>query len=76
VARWFTDRPEDRHHLTHLILAVVMLVRGIADAVMMRAQRAIAFGRTKKVNTSTHHFDQIFRRARTSPMIFFVTIPR
>jgi len=57
----------------YLILGIIMLVRGFADAVMMRAQQAIAFGANQGY-LPPHHYDQVFT-AHGTIMIFFVAIP-
>ena len=50
-----------------------MLLRGFADALMMRLQQAIAFGSSEGY-LDAHHYDQIFT-AHGTIMIFFVAIP-
>ena len=57
----------------YVILGLVMLLRGFADAVMMRAQQAIAFGDAMGY-LPPHHYDQIFT-AHGVIMIFFVAMP-
>ena len=57
----------------YVILAIVMLLRGFADAIMMRTQQAIAFGATR-ATCRPHHYDQIFS-AHGTIMIFFVAMP-
>ena len=56
-----------------MILGLVMLLRGFADAIMMRAQQAIAFGGSEGY-LPPHHYDQIFT-AHGVIMIFFVAMP-
>jgi len=41
---WFTSVDHKKLGIMYLILATVMLLRGFSDAIMMRAQQAIAFG--------------------------------
>ncbi len=53
--------------------ALVMLLRGFADAVMMRLQQAMAFGDNMGY-LPPHHYDQIFT-AHGVIMIFFVAMP-
>jgi len=70
---WLTSVDHKRIGVMYIILALVMLLRGFADALMMRAQQAIA------ANGSTgylppHHYDQIFT-AHGVIMIFFVATP-
>src|ERR1700704_568675 len=57
----------------YVILGLVMLLRGFADAVMMRAQQAVAFGDAMGY-LPPHHYDQIFT-AHGVIMIFFVAMP-
>ena len=57
----------------YMILGLVMLLRGFADAIMMRAQQAIAFGDNAGY-LPPHHYDQIFT-AHGVIMIFFVAMP-
>lgn len=56
-----------------MILGLVMLLRGFADAVMMRLQQAMAFGDNMGY-LPPHHYDQIFT-AHGVIMIFFVAMP-
>jgi cytochrome o ubiquinol oxidase subunit 1 len=57
----------------YIILALIMLLRGFADAIMMRAQQAIAFGDVAGY-LPPDHYDQIFT-AHGVIMIFFVAMP-
>src|SRR5690606_9374534 len=57
----------------YMILGLVMLLRGFADAIMMRIQQAIAFGDSTGY-LPPHHYDQIFT-AHGVIMIFFVAMP-
>ena len=41
---WVTSIDHKRIGIMYIVLALVMLLRGFADALMMRAQQAIAFG--------------------------------
>ena len=70
---WFTTVDHKKIGIMYIILGVVMLLRGFADALMMRAQQAIAFG-SNEGYLPAHHFDQIFT-AHGTIMIFFVAIP-
>ena len=70
---WFTSVDHKRIGIMYVILGIVMLVRGFADALMMRAQQAVAFGANEGYLPS-HHYDQIFT-AHGTIMIFFVAIP-
>ena len=57
----------------YMILGIVMLLRGFADAVMMRLQQAMAFGGSEGY-LNAHHYDQVFT-AHGVIMIFFVAMP-
>ncbi|MFD1950771.1 cytochrome o ubiquinol oxidase subunit I [Sphingomonas arantia] len=70
---WFTSVDHKRIGIMYIILGIVMLLRGFSDALMMRAQQAIAFGDNQGF-LETHHYDQIFT-AHGTIMIFFVAIP-
>ncbi len=41
---WFTSVDHKKIGVMYIVLALVMLLRGFADAIMMRAQQALAFG--------------------------------
>ncbi|RJL04073.1 cytochrome o ubiquinol oxidase subunit I [Paracoccus siganidrum] len=70
---WFTSVDHKKIGIMYIILALVMLVRGFADAVMMRLQQVWAFGGSEGYLNS-HHYDQIFT-AHGVIMIFFVAMP-
>jgi len=70
---WFTSVDHKRIGIMYVVLGIVMLVRGFSDALMMRAQQAIAFGANEGY-LPAHHYDQIFT-AHGTIMIFFVAIP-
>ncbi|WP_395061965.1 cytochrome o ubiquinol oxidase subunit I [Paraburkholderia silvatlantica] len=70
---WITSVDHKRIGVMYIILAVVMLLRGFADAIMMRAQQAIAYGDAAGY-LPPHHYDQIFT-AHGVIMIFFVATP-
>jgi cytochrome o ubiquinol oxidase subunit I len=70
---WFTTIDHKRIGIMYMILGLVMLLRGFADAVMMRVQQAIAFGGSEGY-LNAHHYDQIFT-AHGVIMIFFVAMP-
>ncbi|AWN49464.1 cytochrome o ubiquinol oxidase subunit I [Methylobacterium terrae] len=70
---WFTSVDHKKIGIMYVILGIVMLLRGFADALMMRAQQAIAFGANEGY-LPAHHYDQIFT-AHGTIMIFFVAIP-
>ncbi|PRH85645.1 cytochrome o ubiquinol oxidase subunit I [Labrys okinawensis] len=70
---WFTSVDHKRIGVMYIVLALVMLLRGFADAIMMRLQQAIAFGGSEGY-LPPHHYDQIFT-AHGVIMIFFVAMP-
>lgn len=70
---WLTTVDHKRIGIMYIILALIMLLRGFADALMMRAQQAIAFGASEGY-LPPHHYDQIFT-AHGVIMIFFVAMP-
>ncbi|UDF32184.1 UNVERIFIED_ORG: cytochrome o ubiquinol oxidase subunit I (plasmid) [Roseateles sp. XES5] len=70
---WFTSVDHKKIGIMYIVLGLVMLLRGFADAVMMRAQQAIAFG-DQAGFLPPHHYDQIFT-AHGVIMIFFVAMP-
>ena len=70
---WFTSVDHKKIGIMYLIVAFVMLLRGFADAIMMRAQQAIAVNGAEGF-LPPHHYDQIFT-AHGVIMIFFVAMP-
>jgi cytochrome o ubiquinol oxidase subunit 1 len=70
---WFTSVDHKKIGIMYIVLAIVMLLRGFADAVMMRVQQAIAFNGNEGY-LNPHHYDQIFT-AHGVIMIFFVAMP-
>ncbi|SHM60381.1 cytochrome o ubiquinol oxidase subunit I [Rhizobacter sp. OV335] len=70
---WFTSIDHKKIGIMYVILGLVMLLRGFADAVMMRAQQAMSFGDNAGF-LPPHHYDQIFT-AHGVIMIFFVAMP-
>ena len=70
---WITSVDHKKIGVMYIILALVMLVRGFADALMMRAQQAIAANDSAGY-LPPEHYDQIFT-AHGVIMIFFVATP-
>ncbi|RYD67868.1 MAG: cytochrome o ubiquinol oxidase subunit I [Sphingomonadales bacterium] len=70
---WFTTVDHKKIGIMYMILGIIMLLRGFADALMMRLQQAMAFGGNEGY-LNAHHYDQIFS-AHGTIMIFFVAIP-
>src|SRR4051812_2912760 len=54
---WFTSVDHKKIGIMYVVLAIVMLLRGFADALMMRGQQAIAFGDANGF-LPPHHYDQ------------------
>jgi len=70
--QWITSVDHKRIGVMYVVLAMVMLLRGFADAIMMRAQQAFAF--QSQGYLPPEHYDQIFS-AHGTMMIFFVAMP-
>ena len=70
---WITSIDHKKIGIMYIILGLVMLLRGFADALMMRAQQAISFGDAVGY-LPPHHYDQVFT-AHGVIMIFFVAMP-
>jgi cytochrome o ubiquinol oxidase subunit 1 len=70
---WFTSVDHKKLGVMYILLALVMLLRGFADALMMRTQQAVAFGGTQGP-FPPEHYDQIFS-AHGVIMIFFMAMP-
>jgi cytochrome o ubiquinol oxidase subunit 1 len=69
---WITSVDHKRIGVMYTLLAMVMLLRGFADAIMMRSQQAIAYQSPGYL--PPEHFNQIFS-AHGTIMIFFVAMP-
>ncbi|MEH0833505.1 cytochrome o ubiquinol oxidase subunit I [Pectobacterium cacticida] len=70
---WFTSVDHKRIGIMYIIVGLVMMIRGFADAIMMRGQQVLASaGQEGFLNA--HHYDQIFT-AHGVIMIFFVATP-
>jgi cytochrome o ubiquinol oxidase subunit 1 len=70
---WLTSVDHKRIGVMYLVLALVMLIRGYSDAIMMRSQQAVAIGDAQGY-LPPDHYDQIFSSHGTI-MIFFVAMP-
>jgi cytochrome o ubiquinol oxidase subunit I len=70
---WITSVDHKRIGVMYSVLALVMLLRGFTDAIMMRSQQAIAAGGNQGY-LPPEHYDQIFS-AHGTIMIFFVAMP-
>ncbi|QTL02523.1 cytochrome o ubiquinol oxidase subunit I [Aquabacter sp. L1I39] len=70
---WFTSVDHKKIGIMYIVLGIIMLLRGFADAIMMRLQQALAFGGSEGY-LPAHHYDQVFT-AHGVIMIFFVAMP-
>src|SRR5713101_5514491 len=70
---WLTSVDHKRIGVMYFVLALVMLLRGFSDAIMMRSQQAVAVGGAQGY-LPPEHYDQIFS-AHGKIMIFFVAMP-
>ena len=70
---WLTSVDHKKIGIMYIIVAMVMLLRGFADAIMMRLQLAMASGGSDGF-LNAHHYDQIFT-AHGVIMIFFMAMP-
>ncbi|GIQ75386.1 cytochrome o ubiquinol oxidase subunit I [Bradyrhizobium sp. RD5-C2] len=69
---WITSVDHKRIGVMYTLLAMVMLLRGFADALMMRGQQAVAL--QSQGYLPPEHYNQIFS-AHGTIMIFFVAMP-
>lgn len=69
---WLTTVDPKKIGVMYIIVSLVMLLRGVADAAMMRVQQALASGEAQGLLTSDH-FQQVFS-AHGTIMIFFVAM--
>jgi cytochrome o ubiquinol oxidase subunit 1 len=69
---WITSVDHKRIGVMYTLLAMVMLLRGFSDAILMRAQQAVAF--RSEGFLPPEHYNQIFS-AHGTIMIFFVGMP-
>src|SRR5882672_10769960 len=69
---WITSVDHKRIGIMYTLLAMVMLLRGFTDAIMMRSQQALAFH--SEGYLPPDHYDQIFS-AHGTLMIFLVAMP-
>src|ERR1700733_11774984 len=70
---WITSTDHKRIGVMYMVLGLLMLFRGFADALMMRGQLALAQGAAPGF-LPPEHYDQIFS-AHGTIMIFFVAMP-
>ena len=69
---WITSVDHKRIGVMYCILALIMLLRGFSDALMMRSQQAIAMNAPGWL--PPEHYDQVFS-AHGTIMILFVSMP-
>jgi len=69
---WITSVDHKRIGVMYVVLALIMLLRGFSDAILMRSQLAVAVGRNQGF-LPPEHYDQIFS-AHGTIMIFFVAM--
>ena len=65
---WITSVDHKRIGVMYTLLAMVMLLRGFADAIMMRGQQAIALH--SQVYLPPEHFNQIFSAHGTICLLY------
>ncbi|SDH38231.1 cytochrome o ubiquinol oxidase subunit I [Paraburkholderia phenazinium] len=70
-SEWLTSVDHKKIGVMYIVVAVLMLLRGFADAVMMRLQLALAYHSPGYL--PPHHYDQIFT-AHGVIMIFFMAM--
>lgn len=69
---WLTSLDPKKIGVMYIIVALVMLLRGLADAAMMRVQQATSVGDSQGL-IDAEHFQQVFS-AHGTIMIFFVAM--
>ena len=69
---WITSVDHKRIGVMYCVLALVMLLRGFSDAILMRSQQAFAAGGSQGY-LPPEHYDQIFS-AHGTIMIFFMAM--
>ncbi|MDB5164473.1 MAG: hypothetical protein JWL89_99 [Candidatus Saccharibacteria bacterium] len=69
---WLTSLDPKKIGVMYIVIALVMLLRGFADALLMRTQQAVSVGSSHGI-LSSDHFQQIFS-AHGTMMIFFVAM--
>jgi cytochrome o ubiquinol oxidase subunit I len=70
---WLTSVDHKKIGIMYIVLAMVMLLRGFSDAIMMRTQQALASSGGAGY-LPPEHFDQVFT-AHGVIMIFFMAMP-
>ncbi|MCB5189946.1 cytochrome o ubiquinol oxidase subunit I [Methylobacillus arboreus] len=72
-SEWLTSVDHKKIGIMYILVAFIMLLRGFADAIMMRGQLAVASSGAEGF-LPPHHYDQIFT-AHGVIMIFFMAMP-
>ncbi|CAM3669260.1 cytochrome o ubiquinol oxidase subunit I [Pseudomonas wadenswilerensis] len=72
-SEWLTSVDHKKIGVMYIIVAMIMLLRGFADAIMMRTQLAMATGGSEGY-LPPEHYDQIFT-AHGVIMIIFMAMP-
>ncbi|MDD2737716.1 MAG: cytochrome o ubiquinol oxidase subunit I [Methylomonas lenta] len=70
---WLTSLDHKRIGIMYIVLALVMLLRGFADAIMMRGQQFLAEGPDQGF-LAPNHYNQIFT-AHGTIMVIFMAMP-
>ena len=70
---WLTSLDHKKIGIMYIVLALIMLLRGFSDAILMRGQQAVAAGGAQGF-LQPEHFNQIFS-AHGSIMIIFMAMP-
>jgi cytochrome o ubiquinol oxidase subunit 1 len=71
--QYITSTDHKKIGIMYIVLGLLMLVRGFADAIMMRLQQSMAIGASQGY-LPPEHYNQIFS-AHGTIMIFFVAMP-
>ena len=71
--QYITSTDHKKIGIMYIVLGLLMLVRGFADAIMMRLQQSMAIGASQGY-PPPEHYNQIFS-AHGTIMIFFVAMP-
>ncbi len=69
---WFTSLDAKKIGVMYIAVSLVMLVRGLSDALLMRTQQAFSVGESHGI-LAAEHFQQVFS-AHGTIMIFFVAM--
>ena len=70
---WITTVDHKKIGIMYIVVALIMFLKGFADAMMMRIQQAISAGAAGDAFISSSHFQEVFS-AHGTTMIFFVAM--